>query len=383
MTPQTRTRPLPLIVHGGHPGKASPSDVRRMNRTLIFNLLFPSDARSRAELSRITGLSRVAVSDVVNGMIDEGLIRESGHATSVSGKGKRATLLAVDPTRLHVIGVDLSQDRLVEGAVTDLRGTPQNHMEIALEPDASMDPDDIIRLVDRLGSDIDGDSLIGIGIATPGVVSDGVIRESTALGWRDIDLAAAVGARFPVPVTVVNDTIASMITERFFGDAESNLMFVKIGRGIAAATLIDDVPVLGEHDAGGEIGHIALDPDQGPPCPCGKHGCMETLIGAPALRARMSGADANGRTAVLQDAGSYFASAIAMPIGLLDIDDVCVYGPADIVNGTFLDAAQNRLDAMTVSDFHERTRIRRCQQGAGIALRGAAVAATMRHLESA
>lgn len=383
MALHTPAKSLPLKVPGGQLTKASPSDVRRMNRSLIFNLLFPSDARSRAELSRITGLSRVAVSDVVNGMIDEGLIRENGHETNANGKGKRATLLTVDPMRLHVIGIDLSQDHLIEGAVTDLKGTPQNHMEIALEPDARLETDAIIQLVDQLRADVDDDSIIGIGIAAPGVVSGGVVRESTALGWRNVDLASIVESRFTVPVTVVNDTVGSMYTERFFGEAGPNLMFVKVDQGIAAATLIDDVPALGEHDAGGEIGHISLDPDRGPQCPCGKRGCMETLIGAHALRARMAGTDADGRTAILNDAGTYFASAIAMSMGLLDIGDVCVYGPADIINSTFLDAAQNRLDAMTASTFHQRTRVRRCQRGAGIALRGAAIAVVLHHLESA
>ena len=48
-----------------HAAKASPADVRRKNRQLIFRLLFPTNQYSRAELGRRTGLSRVAVSDVV------------------------------------------------------------------------------------------------------------------------------------------------------------------------------------------------------------------------------------------------------------------------------------------------------------------------------
>lgn len=48
-----------------HAAKASPADVRRKNRQLIFRLLLPTNQYSRAELGRRTGLSRVAVSDVV------------------------------------------------------------------------------------------------------------------------------------------------------------------------------------------------------------------------------------------------------------------------------------------------------------------------------
>lgn len=371
----------PPLRAPGKPTKASPSDVRRTNRILIFNLLFPSTPRSRAELSRLTGLSRVAVSDVINDMLEEGLIRENGFETGTGGKGKRATLLTIDPTRLHVISIDLSQDQLIEGTVTDLKGQPQEHMEIALEPDDHIDAEAIVQLVDQLRADIDDESIIGIGIAAPGVVSNGVIRESTALGWKDVDLKTIIESRFTIPVTVINDTIGSCLTERFFGDAGQNLMFVKIDTGIASATLIDDVPILGEHHAGGEIGHISLDPDHGPQCPCGKRGCMEMIIGAPILRAAMAGKTHEEKTAVIRDAGTYFASALAMSMGLLDITDICVYGPADIVNKAFIQSAQERMDAMTESSFHKRTRIRRCQCGAGIALRGAAVTVVLRHIE--
>ena len=71
-----------------HAAKASPADVRRKNRQLIFRLLFPTNQYSRAELGRRTGLSRVAVSDVVGRMLEEGLLRETGQAPS-GGKGKR------------------------------------------------------------------------------------------------------------------------------------------------------------------------------------------------------------------------------------------------------------------------------------------------------
>ena len=90
-----------------HAAKAPPADVRRKNRQLIFRLLFPTNQYSRAELGRRTGLSRVAVSDVVGRMLEEGLLRETGQAPS-GGKGKRGTLLSIDIDRLRIISIDRS-----------------------------------------------------------------------------------------------------------------------------------------------------------------------------------------------------------------------------------------------------------------------------------
>ncbi|NEG89012.1 ROK family protein [Bifidobacterium aerophilum] len=380
MDEQAYTGSFPLHTPGKI-SKASPSDVRRKNRSLIFSLLFPTGQCSRAELGRRTGLSRVAVSDVVNDMLDEGLIRENGFETTTTGKGKRGTLLSIDTSRLRIISIDLSQDNLVQGAVTDLLGLPQQRMEIALGPDIRIGVDTIVQFVDELRSDLDVNRIVGIGICAPGVIDNGVIRASTALGWHDVDLKATLERRFGIPVSITNDVTCAMLTERFFGQAGPNLLFVKNDHGIGSATLIDDVPVVGEHHAGGEIGHISIDPDNGPECPCGKRGCMERLISATALRERMRQVPPSERMGIIRQAGEYLATALAMPVGMLDITDICVYGPADIINNTLLDAAQQQLDRLTASTFHARSVIRRCQCGADITLRGSAVSVVRHYIE--
>ena len=286
MTSYANTISFPLHTPG-KTTKASPADVRRNNRSLVFGLLFPNGQLSRADLGRQTGLSRVAISGVANSMLDEGLICESGFDVNASGKGKRGTLLSIDTSRLHIISVDLSQEHLVQGAVTDLLGTPQQRMEMALGPDNDINADMIVPLVDQLRTDIDADTIIGIGIAATGVVEDGVIRESTVLGWRDLDLRGMLERRFGFPVTISNDVVCSMLAERFFGHGDKSMLFIKIDRGIGAATLIDDVTVIGQNHAGGEIGHISLDPESGVLCPCGKRGCLETMVTSPVIRERI------------------------------------------------------------------------------------------------
>ncbi|WEV53217.1 ROK family transcriptional regulator [Bifidobacterium sp. ESL0704] len=369
MSPQQYANSLVLNTPGTST-KASPSDVRRNNRSLIFGLLFPDAQYSRAELGRITGLSRVAVSDVVSDMLDEGLIYECGYETKASGKGKRGTLLGIDPTRLRIVTVDLSQNHLIEGAVTDLLGNSLNHSEIALSAADHVDEHTIIGLIDKLITGVD--HIIGIGIAATGVVQDGVIRQSTEFDWHDFDLKTPIEKRFGLPVIIANDVVCSMLTERFFGAAGSNMLFVKLDRGIGAATLINDTVIVGENHAGGEIGHISIEPD-GPKCPCGKQGCLEMFVSAPLLRQRMYGASDEDQVKILQEAGQRVATALAMPIGLLDMDDICIYGVADIINAAFLNAAQQQLDRTTTSMFRKHATIRRCECGPNATIRGAAI----------
>ena len=244
----------------GQSGKASPADARRTNRSLIFSLLFPDVQLSRAELGRRTGLSRVAVSDVVNSMLSCHLLRENGRESN-GGKGKRGTLLSVDPDTLHIISIDLSQPHLIQGEATNLLGEPVMHVEHALRAVNHVDFDTINEVITPLHAATQ--NVIGIGLAMPGVVDgNGLVKRSTLLGWRNVDVRTLIERRFSLPVTVNNDATAAMFTERLFGKGGPNMMFVRLRRGVGGAVLLGDVPVFGENHAGGEIGHISLDPDR-------------------------------------------------------------------------------------------------------------------------
>ncbi|NMM97730.1 ROK family transcriptional regulator [Bifidobacterium olomucense] len=371
--PQFALNPTP----DGHNGKASPADARRRNRQLIFSLLFPTNQYSRAELGRRTGLSRVAVSEVVSQMLEEGLLRETGQAPS-TGKGKRGTLLSVDTDRLRIISLDLTQEFLLHGAVTNLLGQPLRHTEIALEPNAIVSIADIIALIEETLTMADG-PVIGIGIASPGVISNGVVLSATMRGWTNVDLRTPIETHFGIDVTAGNDATAGMLTERFFGKGGSNMLFVRIGRGIGSAVLLNDAPIIGELHAAGEIGHISIDL-HGPQCPCGKRGCLETLISGAVLRKQMESAARDEQQRMLTQAGYRLAQALAMPVGLLDLADVCVYGQPDIVNPIFIDAAQQYMDDATASAFHKHTTIRRCECGPDITIQGQAIAVVLHHL---
>lgn len=290
----------------GQSGKASPADARRTNRSLIFSLLFPDVQLSRAELGRRTGLSRVAVSDVVNSMLSCHLLRENGRESN-GGKGKRGTLLSVDPDTLHIISIDLSQPHLIQGEATNLLGEPVMHVEHALRAVNHVDFDTINEVITPLHAATQ--NVIGIGLAMPGVVDgNGLVKRSTLLGWRNVDVRTPIERRFSLPVTVNNDATAAMFTERLFGKGGPNMMFVRLRRGVGGAVLLGDVPVFGENHAGGEIGHISLDP-QGPPCACGKRGCLERLVSATSLHARLQRSDERMRASILREAGTYLGTA--------------------------------------------------------------------------
>ena len=107
----------------------------------------------------------MAVSDVVGRMLEEGLLRETGQAPS-GGKGKRGTLLSIDIDRLRIISIDLTQEHLLHGAVTNLLGQPLRHAEVTLNTGSFVSVDVIIELIEKMLGMSDGE-VIGIGVASP------------------------------------------------------------------------------------------------------------------------------------------------------------------------------------------------------------------------
>lgn len=107
----------------------------------------------------------MAVSDVVGQMLEEGLLRETGQAPS-GGKGKRGTLLSIDTNRLRIISIDLTQEHLLHGTVTNLLGQPLRHAEVTLNAGAYVSVDIIIELIEKMLGMSDGE-VIGIGVSSP------------------------------------------------------------------------------------------------------------------------------------------------------------------------------------------------------------------------
>lgn len=349
-------------------GTIRPIDMRRNNAALVFSTLFPHRQLSRADIARTTGLSRVVVSEAVAALMAGGFVREIGlQQHSGKGPGKRGTLLGADPEQLRFLSIDLSQPHLIQGAILNILGQTITRAEITLGASDQFEVSDVINLIGQLLHS--GQRPIGIGIAAPGVVkNESNVLSYTYSKWRNIDLREPIEREFGIPTTVNNDAASALMAERCFGQGGPNLLLVQLARGVGSAALVNDMRVVGSGYAVGEIGHIPVKRD-GPQCSCGRRGCLDAIIGTPVVRARMQEHPDDCESIVAQ-AGRDLALALAMPVALLDIADICVYGPSDIVNDTFISAAQQQLTQDTTSVLHPRTVIRRCQIGGDIVIRG-------------
>lgn len=247
------------------------------------------------------------------------------------------------------IGIDLGGTK-IEGIALDGSG-----VEIARErvPTPKDDYDATLRavagLVARLESRSGGTASVGIG--TPGALSraTGLLKNSnsTCLNGRplDRDLEALLGR----PLRFANDANCFALSEAVDGaGAGSGVVFGAIlGTGVGGGIVVDRKPLTGRNAIAGEWGHAPLpwpedDERPGPPCYCGRRGCIETFLSGPGLAAdheRVCGvrisaeaiaaaAEASDPVAVatLRRYASRLARGLAMMINVLDPDVIVLGG---------------------------------------------------------
>lgn len=162
-----------------------------------------------------------------------------------------------------------------------------------------------------------------------------------------------------------------MLAEYTFGDAKADFMLIKIGKGVGAGLITGSQPLLGSRFAAGEIGHVVVGTDGGPRCACGKDGCLEAWLSVSRLRAALE-SEPDARDEILRDAGTRMAIAVAPIVAALDLSEVVLSGPADLLDGILIDAAIETLHARTLEGVFEDVVVRRTHQE-DIVLRGAAV----------
>ncbi|MEE4493892.1 ROK family protein [Streptomyces sp. BE230] len=188
-------------------------------------------------------------------------------ALDVGGTGMKAALVGADGALLHearrATGRERGADAVVESVLAfaaDLRAYGEEHL---------------------------GESALAAGVAVPGIVDaeKGIAVYAANLGWRDVPMRRLLAERLGgVPVALGHDVRTGGLAEGRIGAGKGadRFFFVPLGTGIAGAIGIAGTIEAGAHGYAGEIGHVVVRPD-GPDCPCGQRGCLETLASAAAV----------------------------------------------------------------------------------------------------
>jgi predicted NBD/HSP70 family sugar kinase len=286
----------PMNQRIGEPEVAAPPGsleaLKETNRQRVIAVLREKGAASRADISRVSGLSRSTVSNVVSDLITAGLAREGAEARPASGgTGRPAVPVLLDPSAGAALGIEIGHDG-VRAVVCDLAHTilAEERRVGGLE---KKDAEAVISLAVRVANEaleeagVSVGRLVGAAASVPSPVdpTTGIVgSEAVVLSLAGLPLGEMLGSKLGVQVQVENDANLGALGESFFGSGAGHetLVFVKLSRGIGAGLIIGGKLHRGLHGGAGELGHTPVLPE-GPVCRCGNRGCLEVVAGSRAV----------------------------------------------------------------------------------------------------
>ncbi len=136
-----------------------------------------------------------------------------------------------------------------------------------------------------------GQPVAGVGLGTPGARSrvTGLLKNSNSTALNGRPLFADVARGIGLPLVMANDANCFALAEARFGAGRGARVVagVILGTGMGGGIVVDGRALEGHEGIAGEWGHVALDA-AGPPCYCGRRGCLETYLSGPGMARRFA-----------------------------------------------------------------------------------------------
>ena len=336
------------------------ASLREGNRKQVIAALRERGVASRAELARITGLSRSTVSTIVSDLLERGLVGErDGQPEGSTQAGRPPVMVSLNSSAGLALGIDFGH-RHLRVAVSDLSHTvlAETWRDLDVDHSASDGLDAAVEFVDEVLDEagVDRGRVIGVGMGLPAPIdrTTGAVQAASIFpGWVGVDAAAEASARLGMPVEVENDANLGALAELVWGAGrgKSEFAYIKASSGIGAGLISGGRIQHGVGGTAGEIGHTVI-AEGGPVCRCGNRGCLETLASLRAIAELLSesrgerissrrllelsvAGDAAAQR-LIGDAGRAIGIAVANLCNLLNPQRVIVGGDLSIAGETLL-----------------------------------------------
>lgn len=249
---------------------------KQFNRGLLLKLIATQTCRTRIELSKATGLTKMTVTNIISEFMQQGLVEESEEEqTEVCGRNP--ILLEISAKAPKVIGLLVFRDR-IEAVLCTISMETLAAESIYFD---SLTEEQLyahcFSVIDRL---LEKEKhILGIGVAAIGPVDiwKGVILNPPRFyGIQNVPILEALKKRYALPVFFDHDNNSAALAERLFGIGKNvqDFLFLGISNGIGSGIISGGELYHSHRGIPPEIGHISID-RRGPLCACGNRGCLE------------------------------------------------------------------------------------------------------------
>ncbi|AYA77546.1 ROK family protein [Bacillus sp. Y1] len=336
--------------------------VKKNNKALVLQLIMEKEPISRADIAQVSGLNKATVSSLVNELLEEELIYESGPGES-SG-GRRPVILHFNKIAGYSIGIDIGVNYIL-CVLTDLKGNiviekNQTVHKTSYATTIEMVKEMIQSLIAEMPSSRYG--IVGIGVGVPGIVNiEGTVLLAPNLGWKTIQIKKDLEDVFHVPVIIENEANAGAFGEQQFGIGQNyqNIIYISAGIGIGVGIILNNELYQGKNGFSGEMGHMIIDIN-GKPCNCGSRGCWEVYASEQALLEK-AGENSNSLENLIQLANSDDKNAqnlfteIGAYLGYGINNIINTFNPDQVIIGNRLSMAKDWIEQPILSTIENHS----------------------------
>jgi predicted NBD/HSP70 family sugar kinase len=286
-------------------------DTKMRNRALVLKMICTNTNISRIDISRLTGLSKMSITNIVNELIRDGFVTQQDEHYEVkenAPSGRRPVFISPSTNNYFALGVYISRDFAI-ATISNLRceGLFELRSSFNFEESESSFKSKIKKLIEKIivVSQITRQSILGIGVACIGPldVKNGIILEPPNFHkLKSIHIKEFLEEELNLKVFVDNDMNASALAEKLFGKGRNvnNFVYVGVTNGIGAGVVSGNAIFKGDMGFGGEIGHISIN-FEGPKCPCGNVGCLELYASIPEIVTQARNSVSLGMNSMLKE----------------------------------------------------------------------------------
>jgi glucokinase-like ROK family protein len=281
----------------------APWDDLSLDETALLQAIFWSEGSSRFALADRLEFSKSKTNNLIAGLLDVGLLEESGLRGSTGGRRPETIKLSTDLGVL--VGVDLGATSLDVAVLRPDLTVLARHTETT---DVRSGPGVVLarlrvlmrQLLTQCG--VTPKQVIGIGMGVPGPVdfeNAQLVNPPLMPEWDSFSIRDYLREEYSAPVFVDNDVNLMALGElwRLQGGLQ-NFLVIKVGTGIGCGIVCHGEVYRGANGSAGDVGHICVDVD-GPRCHCGKLGCVEVMAAAPAIVRAATEAATTGESPLL------------------------------------------------------------------------------------
>ena len=254
-------------------------DVKIYNRASILKTIRNKKV-ARKDLANILQITPAAITNLVNEMIEEGIIEETGETEIKKSVGRKKTLIRINPKSSYLVGVDIETDSItisisnlyneIIGSVKNMYHKPNKDFVFNM---IAQETEDLL-----LKHKIKLENVLGVGVGVVGLVDsvNGISKKAYGLWKQEVNIKQELEQRLNLKVVVDNNVRALALSETELQDYNRNMIFIKYGPGIGASLIIQNEIYSGATYNALEFGHTIIEPN-GKLCKCGQTGCLETI----------------------------------------------------------------------------------------------------------